>query len=277
MLYEARFDRTGMTDYHILQPPHLLSSPLRGFFRTEKGSDFKHLRSLFPPQWKTWLMGGVLRDLLLEAIRKAEVEPADIDLVISGAPSIDVVRKRLGNMRNSSNSFGGIKCQFRPKSMIFDLWRMEDHPNMSTASEPHTIEQLLRHNLLDVEAIAWDPETDVLHDCGCIKAIKEGTIGLMGPEGICQRFMAAQAAHAISIAFKTQFKIRDDVRAFIATALDECGRDKILEILERKLPHLSGELEVLCKDLLQRGVYACPAPTRTAHKKKSSSLLNTRP
>lgn len=263
--------------YHILRPPHLLSGSLRAFFRSEKGSDFKHLRSLFPPQWSTLLMGGFLRDLLLKSIRKLEVEPLDIDIVIGGAQSIDLVRKALRNMRNSTNSFGGIKCQFRPKSVIFDLWRIEDHLNMATAPKPHTIEQLLRHNLLDVEAIVWDPESDLLHDCGCIAAIKKGLIGLMGPDGVSESLLAAQAAHAIAIAIKTQFKLGEDVRALIAEVFQRGQGEEVVQIVERKLPYLTGQVDAICQNLLTGGVSICPAPAKTAPKKRSSSLLNTRP
>jgi hypothetical protein len=48
------------------------------------------------------------------------------------------------------------------------------------AGEPqtHDLEQSLRHNVLEVEAILWDPASDALQDCslsGCIGRIKLAT------------------------------------------------------------------------------------------------------
>src|SRR6267378_319353 len=161
-----------MASYQVLRHPHSLSKALQNFLQTEEGCDFRRAMSLVPPNWKVYVMGGLPRDLLLRQIRGIDVKPTDIDLVVEGANSVAAVRDRLGAAYVSSNTFGGAKCQFRPEGIIFDIWRVEDHANSVIAFKPYTIEQLLKHNLLDVDAILWDPKTDSLHDCGCLNAIQ---------------------------------------------------------------------------------------------------------
>jgi hypothetical protein len=226
-------------------------------------------------------MGGLLRDMLLERILKIEARPADIDLVIWGASSIEEIQRRLGSATLSTNAFGGVKCRLRPSGLVFDLWRVEDHTNMARASKPHTVEQLLRHNLLDVDAILWDPKTDRLHDCGCLQAITAGRIGLESREGISQEVVAAQVAHVLVVAYKTNFPLSEDVRLFVSEASQRCALTEVETIIERKVPHAAGPIVTFWRDILRGGTQECPipmrlAPPQTVRPKRSSSSLNTR-
>jgi hypothetical protein len=249
-------------DYRTFRSPHLLSAAMRRFLRTEAGSDFTSLTSLFPPEWNAVVMGGVLRDLLLDHILKIHTKLADVDIVVFGAASVDEVKDKLGKATQSTNAFGGIKCQPRSNGMIFDVWRVEDHTNMAIESRRHDIAQLLRHNLLDVDAILWEPKTDQLHDCGCMNAIPARRIGLMGPQGISRDSVAAQIAHVLAIAFKTGFQLSDDVLSFVRDASARCPPEDIARILERKLPQSAAKLELFWSNILSGGTKACPTPTR---------------
>jgi hypothetical protein len=275
--------RTGSKalPYRTFRSPHVLTDALRDFQRTPAGRDFRSVIGFFPPEWSTFVMGGLLRDLLLERVLGWGAKPADIDIVIFGASSIHEIQSKLGNTSLSTNAFGGAKCRLRPNGLIFDLWRVEDHTNMARASKPHTIEQLLRHNLLDIDAILWDPKTDRLHDCGCLKAITAERIGLEGREGISEQVVAAQIAHVLAVAYKTNFPLSAEVRSFVSKASQRCAPADVERILERKVPHAAAPIEMFWKDILSGGTQECPAPTRapipqTTRAKRSSSSLNTR-
>jgi len=226
-------------------------------------------------------MGGLLRDLLLERVLRIAAKPSDVDIVIFGAESVQDIRSQLGAAILSTNAFGGVKCRLRPAGLVFDLWRAEDHTNMAQAPKPHTIEQLLRHNLLDIDAILWDPETDRLHDCGCLKAITAESIGLQGREGISDTVVAAQIVHALTVAHKTGFPLSDDVRNFVVAASRRCPAAEVENILDRKHPHAAVHLKMFWQDILHGGIQECPTPARqaipqTARAKRNSSSLNTR-
>src|ERR1700678_3818994 len=122
-----------MIEYRSFRAPHVLTDELNRFLRSQAGNDFKTLSSFFPAQWKLVVMGGLLRDLFLDRTLSGEAGPADMDIVIFGACSLDEIREKLGKTNQTTNSFGGAKCRLRPKGMIFDLWRIEDHANMATA------------------------------------------------------------------------------------------------------------------------------------------------
>lgn len=267
--------------YRSFRPPHVLTDSLRDFQRTPAGRDFRSVLGFFPPEWNTFVMGGLLRDMLLERVQGIEAKPADIDIVISGAGSIQEIQSKLGNTSLSTNAFGGVKCRVRPNGILFDLWRIEDHTNMPKRSGPPTIEQLLRHNLLDIDAILWDPKSDQLHDCGCLKAITAEQIGLESREGISDKVAAAQVAHVLAVAYKTNFPLSDELRSFVVVASRHSETAVVEAILERKLPHAAVPLEMFWKDILSGGTQACPTPTRApipqaTRAKRNSSSLNTR-
>jgi hypothetical protein len=252
-----------MSAYRIFPSPHLLTEGMYEFLASKAGRDFALLTSFFPAEWKAVVMGGLLRDLLLDRGLKIDTKPSDVDLVIFGANSIDEIRSKLSNTIHSTNAFGGVKCQLHPDGMVFDLWRVEDHTNMALAPKPHTIEQLLRHNLLNIDAILWDPATDCLHDCGCLIAVETGRIGMIGPEGISREFLATQVAHVLVIAFKTNLPLSDEVRSFVTNASAHCRLIDIERTLERKLPQVAAQIEVFWNGLLSGGTQTCPGSTRT--------------
>jgi hypothetical protein len=249
-----------MPAYRSFQSPHALSEALCEFMRSGPGGEFTSLVKLFPASWKIVVMGGMIRDLYLERARKVKIQPADLDLVIFGADSVDEIKRCLGKVRHSTNAFGGVKCRLHYDGAVFDLWRVEDHTNMASAPKPHTIEQLLRRNLLDIDAILWEPDIDCLHDCGCIAAIESGCIGLEGTEGISQKFLAVQVAHVLVIAFKTGLALSDKLRAFIAKASERFPSAEVEMVLERKLPYAAAQIEIFWNDLLSGGAQECRAP-----------------
>jgi hypothetical protein len=197
-------------------------------------------------------MGGVLRNLLLQCLRGLSLENRDLDLVIDGAGSADDLRAAVKDYSPHQNDFGGVKCRVRPDGVVFDIWRIEDHVNMSFSESPHAIEELLQHNLLDIDAVVFDLQTGALHDGGCLVAIERGVVDLLGPEGISQQFPAAQAAHIVLIGHKTTFELSHDCRRFVSERVSNPAiRNQVLQILTRKLESDSAHAEELLDSLVQ--------------------------
>ena len=77
-------------------------------------------------------------------------------------------------------------------------------------------------------------------------------------------FLAAQIAHVLVVAFKTNLPVSEEVRAFVANGSPQCRSEDIGRALERKLPQAAAQVELLWNDLLSGGTQRCPAPTRAA-------------
>jgi hypothetical protein len=250
-----------LAKYSVLRPPHLLTSSFKNLLRSDLGHDFARLCDLFPTSWRIYVMGGVVRNLMLERMRGIKVAPADADLVVDGASSIEALRARMGPFYLSANEFGGAKCRLQSHGTVFDVWRIEDHTNMALATRPHTVEQLLRHNLLDVDAIVWEPRTDCLHDCGCRAAIEAGCIDLMGEAGISPRFLAAHAAHIIVVAYKTGLPISDRALDFVKSVCDLGERLNVIRSSQGKLPEAANAIDAFLDELLKGAVRLWPSRT----------------
>lgn len=248
-----------MHEYRTFPPPHLLSPGMDKFLRTGAGCDFTDMLDLLPASWAPILMGGLPRNLLMNRLGGAGINPVDADIVVFGAGSIDDLRSKLRGTVCSTNTFGGIKCQLRRNGMVFDLWRAEDHTNMPKSPAP-TVRSLLEHNLLNVDAVAWEPGTGVLHDLGCLDSIAERRIDLVGKQGISDSFLAAQAAHMLIVVFKTGFEISVNARAFLADASARSKPGEIARILQRKQPASANQIQTIWNRLLSGGTVPCQTP-----------------
>jgi Poly A polymerase head domain len=251
---------TGHADLKVFRPPHLLTSPLRNYLANGAGEDLSLLRSNFPKNWSIYIMGGLLRNLLLEELRALPMSNADVDLVINGASSSAELRDRLRHYCIRQNEFGGAKCRVSATGIVFDVWRIEDHVGMSSTASPRTVEQLLRHNLLDVDAILLDLKTDQLYDYGCLAAIRCGKISLLGKEGISEDFATAQAAHIILIAFKTRFELSNGALQLVREICETAkAKSDVIRIVYRKMPAAGESVERFLDELLKEELW--PAMT----------------
>jgi hypothetical protein len=236
----------------VFRPPHLLSEPLACYLAGDVGNDLGVLCSTFPKEWAVYLMGGLLRNLLLKKLRGLRIENADVDLVINGAQSVSELQTTIKSYWIRQNEFGGAKCRIRPNGIVFDVWRIDDHVTMSSAPRPHSISQLLKHNLLDVDAILVDLQTNDLYDYGCLAAIQRGRIDLLGKEGIAPNVAAAQAAHVTLIGFKTGFEMSDAAVRFVRhTCHSPPLKRNVVRIIARKMPQAIFQIEEYLDFLLR--------------------------
>jgi hypothetical protein len=252
-----------MSNKRILQSfpsPHLLTKDISLFFSGQAGEDLSRLRAAFPPHWDIFILGGLVRNFLLEALRGLKLASSDVDIVIKGPESRGELQRVIQGFSIRQNDFGGYKCLIRPDGLVFDIWRIQDHASIS--SPPYNAEQLLRHNLLDVDALAWEVKTEYLHDYGCIAAIERASINLL-TEGIAPNFLPAQVAHILITTMKTRFEVSDEVRRFVRHVCDSPQNTRdVVAILRRKAPASSAELEEFLDDFLKGEARSWTALTR---------------
>lgn len=235
-----------------LPPPHLLSERLRSFFSGQNGDDFSRLCSVFPAHWEVYILGGLIRNLLLNELRRIHIESADVDIVVKGPRSSTELKSAVQQFCIGQNDFGGAKCRISSRGLLFDVWRIDDHVTISGSQPPHTLQQLLQHNLLDVDAILWDTKTGYLHEYGCLASIKNSCIDLLD-EGVSKHFVAAQVAHILIVSFKTGFELSQHAQTFVRRACASVQtKNLVIEVLRRKAETISYELKQFLKEL-QKG------------------------
>lgn len=229
--------------------PHFLTDAFDQFFTGSVGDDFLRVLAHIPAAYETYIVGGVVRDLLLDQIRMIKKPGGDIDLVIKGATDSKDLQSSFRDFDFRVNRMGGIKFRVRPQGTIFDVWRIEDHINLSSAGPPFTIERLLRHFLLDVDAVLWDTETGDLYDYGCLRAIQAGEIDLVGPEGISPVRAQVQAAHILLIAYSTGFRLSANARDYVRKILRSGNREEVYAVFQEKQPGAMRALDRLIEEV----------------------------
>jgi len=106
--------------------------------------------------WNTYLVGGVLRDLLLAPVK---TWPRDIDFIVDG-PSQGELDREFGDLVARRTRFGGlhlVKTVVLPLSTYavhFDTWCLQDTWALRTLNEAPTIENFLRTPFLNIDCIA---------------------------------------------------------------------------------------------------------------------------
>jgi hypothetical protein len=238
--------------FQTLTPPHLLTKSLESFFGGEKQKDFFRLVANFPGTWDVYVMGGLLRNMLLRKLRGLELAGHDVDLVVIGATSRQQLLDGVGEMYVSRNHFGGAKCRGPATGLILDVWRAENHVGMTETTTRPTVERLLQHNLLDVDAIAWNCRTGLLHEYGAFAAIDRAKIDLL-PQGVSKSFAGEQVAHLLIVALNTGFSLSDDAQAFVrGVSREKRGKQQIIQVLRRKAPDAVDRLELLLEQFTER-------------------------
>ena len=213
------------------------------------------LRGRLPASYKVYVLGGVLRELRL---RSSVSLASDVDVVVSGAPSSEVLAKDLREVIVRVNSFEGLKC--RLGETTFDVWRIEDHATVTTPTRPETIETLLPNCVVDADAAALDIDSGYLYEYGFLNALRQRRISALPGTVTRSASAAPQAAHLVLLIarYEGQFEIDHSTWTLLAEAIGVAERNEVWSILERKLADRGArsyqQLRIACGAVIVRGI-----------------------
>lgn len=124
---------------------------------------------------KLWLVGGTIRDFVLETSNMI----IDVDLMIENCPSMDVLEEVItGGGTFTKNMMGGYKWFPSPevaggKEMEIDIWRIEE--SIEPGDDP-TPEMGVSRFDLNINALGWDiEERRFINPLGGLESILDET------------------------------------------------------------------------------------------------------
>src|ERR1700683_16263 len=110
--------------------------------------------------WRTYLVGGFLRDVVM---RPNSHWPRDFDVIVEGCSS-DELRNIFTDILSGQNRFGGLTLRRQTRvpgeyngaahELNFDVWRLEDTWAVQHFELPRTIESFVRTPFLNIDSIA---------------------------------------------------------------------------------------------------------------------------
>jgi len=220
---------------------HLNSRVLEAKYEARKATPIGQRLQTFitrlPSAWHPYIIGGYLRDTLLGTTELA----GDADLVVFGCDSVDdlfsSLRRTYGRSTVVRNRFGGAKLRPFGDTLIFDVWRAQDHLLPSQTPHPRTIQELLKYCLTNIDAVALDPRTSKVFDHGCIVGLRQRRVELICDMSNERAARIAQIIHMILLIekYRNVFSFDGAVLNAVGNAGQTFGDYQLLAELEEKL------------------------------------------
>ena len=160
------------------------------------------LARVFPIDRQMFLVGGILRDFFISP----EITPKDIDIVLQGITS-----EQLGSLPEAEmNFFGG--ASFRFQGATVDIWPLAETYHIKEFGLECTIQGFLVGAPFNLDKVAFDLQTNVLYDRGCLDGIQARTISYTP---IVPYLEHIQAVRCVVLQQKTRFHLADSAQALM--------------------------------------------------------------
>ena len=170
--------------------------------------------------WRTYLVGGFLRDIVIYPHGRW---PRDFDVIVEGC-SWDELNELFLDILAGHNRFGGLTLRrwtqdqydVAPQELDFDVWRLEDTWAVRHFALPHRIEAFVRTPFLNIDSIAMSigPGDDYLSvfEHGFFDGLKERSIEVNQPDN---PYPVLCAVRGLVMAAALEFVIGPKLAAFV--------------------------------------------------------------
>lgn len=160
---------------------------------------------------KIYLLAGAVRDALLSVIRGVGIHTNDFDVAVMGV-SETLFHRTAARLEGKRNRHGGYRIKLRSGNDL-DLWRIEDTLGLRQGLQEANLRNVLRSFVLDINAVAFDFQTNSFLDLGAARAIHQSRIDLL-PEAILHS-QSSFSSRAILLALRLSFGLSDRLAQFV--------------------------------------------------------------
>ena len=198
------------------------------------------LRRATSRQWRTYIVGGAIRDLLLGPPGSW---PRDVDVIVDGC-SGDDLKATFGDMVVRRTSFGGLHLRKTVEiegvttakyDLLFDVWRLEDTWAIKTTGLTPTISNFLSTPFLNIDSIAvalpHGRGPAMVYERGFFQAVATRTLEINSEPN---PFPLVCAVRSLILAAKLDFWIGPRLAQFIQTLMRSAP---ISELLSAQISH----------------------------------------
>jgi hypothetical protein len=186
--------------------------------------------------WKTYLVGGVLRDLLLAPIKTL---PRDIDFIVDG-PSQAELDRVFEDLVERRTRFGGlhlvksVELPLTTYAVHFDTWCLQDTWGLKAQGTDPNIDNFLRTPFLDIDCIAArlnGGQSPDLYANGFFEAIDSRTVEInFAPNPFPQVCLV----RALILSVQLQFGIGRQLASF---ACEHAARSSLDDLMDAQVSH----------------------------------------
>lgn len=216
----------------------------------------EELKATLPRGARIWIIGGALRNALIEAIHGESSFTEDIDLFIENIdpefrlPGLDLA----GELR--ATELGGVRWLSGLSPYSFDIGLLSRFVIIDKFRLDPTPASLLSAIDFDVNAVMWGWEEEQVLEAGCVEAILRRVMDF----GTTRVFDRAMLAYRILVVrHKTDFSLSPEIFHYLNTAVD-------LETLKRTEAMLVSKLGKPAADAIMKDCDAiCRCGSHSEH------------
>jgi hypothetical protein len=206
-----------------------------GRFETMRQATLQVLSKLRSPKWRTFIVGGAIRDLVLAP---AGSWPRDIDVIVDGSLASDLERlfdgvekvvvrpSRLGGLHVRKT----VNVEGFPLDLLFDVWRLEDSWATKAQKLGPTIEAFLSTSFLNIDSVAvalpTDERTARVFERGFFQAIRDRTLEINSEHN---QYPLVCVVRALILAAKLDFWIGPKLAHFIQSVANSATMFELLQ------------------------------------------------
>lgn len=136
----------------------------------------EHLRERFPPESEMFILGGALRNIIVEHFHGRTPPTADVDIFVGNLPSDFDLSRRFSRETSAVTELGGIRWRPENSPFSFDLCALDRFFNIEKYKLPPTLENLLAGTDFSVNAIVFDVKSEEVVERNAVEAIQRKTI-----------------------------------------------------------------------------------------------------
>ena len=190
--------------------------------------------------WRTYIVGGAIRDLLLAP---AGWWPRDVDVIVDGCSENDL-EVVFRDIMIRHTSFGGLHLRRSVEiegvtttkyDLLFDIWRLQDTWAIKTNELVPTISKFLETPFLNIDSIAVAMPSNkrgaIVYESGFFQAVSTKTLEINSEPN---PFPFVCAMRSLILAAKLDFWIGPSLARFIQTLMNS---GSISDLLDAQLSH----------------------------------------
>jgi hypothetical protein len=206
---------------------------IESFVRQEEiAAPLRYLCDKLPPQADLYIVGGALRNIVIEIVHGYRPEIVDIDIIIGSLGKNFSFDKVLAGKQYRLTEFGGVRWFPKDSSYSFDLSILENFLPIEKFHLAPTLESLIKTIDFTVNVIIYDVKKKVLHQKNIIHHIQKATVGFNSDQVYDKILLAYRL---LVIRHKTGFYVSEHAFTFLRNSIGLDSVNVLIKILESKV------------------------------------------
>ncbi len=196
------------------------------------------LRSRLPREARMHLVGGAIRNRVIELVSGDAPKTGDLDIFIDGLPGEHPFEELLAGQAFESTDLGGVRWRPASSDYAFDLCPLSKFIILVKNHLSATVENLLACIDFTANAAVFDIEEQRLHESHCIAAVENRLLDFNTTRFITKLLLSYRI---VLIGYKTGFTLSKGLFAYLKNQVDVDTLSNLKSVLKQKVGKKTGK------------------------------------